>query len=170
MAARQAMQGLPMGLALLFLLFLGSAHGQCVDPPSTVDSTCTAAGQTSAGQFIHKTILQSAPYPKECNNMTVFVSVNIPISIDTMIVFSGFEGFEPCEGGNVVKVVSGDGKPNTAFSSKSCGIGSTGSADWDAKAGTVSTYPIEQIEANALVSFHFSMRNPAYGRPSFGLK
>jgi hypothetical protein len=157
--------GQGLWLLLLLALCLEGAQGQCVVSNPSKDECETSAGG-SPGQFLYKTIYQDSPYPNECNNMTVFLLLDVSINIDTAIRISGFTGASNCRAGNLVAVKSATGVESLDYNSAGCGSGQGGFGKWDQQQSEVTLYPTRMIPANTLLSFHFTLKNPPYGMES----
>jgi hypothetical protein len=128
--------------------------------------TCSLVQKSSGGRFVFRTIYQDSPYPKECNNMTVFLKIDVPINIDTAITISGFKNASNCRADNIVPIHTATGANEMNFGSSGCGSGTTGSATWDPVNFAVVLYPSSVIAANTIMAFHFALRNPAFGMES----
>jgi hypothetical protein len=157
--------GQGLWLLLLLALCLEGAQGQCVVSKPSVDECETSAGGTT-GQFVYKTIYQDSPYPNECNNMTVFLLLDVSINIDTAIRISGFTGASNCQAGNLVALKSATGVNLLDYTSAGCGSGQSGFGNWDQQQSEVTLYPTRMIPANTLLGFHFTLKNPPYGMES----
>ena len=161
------MQG--VWLALLLVLCLEGTNGQCTNLRSVAessDSLCKHEEKLSGGKFVYRTIYQESPYPKECNNMTVFLKIDVSINVDTAITMSGFTNASNCRSDNLVLLKSASGSLEAGFGSSGCDLGTPGYGTWDPINFKVTIYPTKLIKANTLLAFHFTLRNPPHGMES----